>query len=151
MTIPRSSVSPPRLLQSVRTVLRTRRYSARTEEAYVAWIRRYVRFHGLRHPSELGPREVATFLSHLATVERVSASTQNQAASALLFLYRHAMHAPIAWPEGVARAMSPKRLPGVMTVDEVTMIPWLLGGTPRPAATLVSGWGLPPRRGRTLR
>ena len=142
MTLPPTGVSPPRLLQRVRSVLRTRRYSTRTEEAYVAWIRRYVRFHGLRHPSELGPRDVATFLSHLATVERVSASTQNQAASALLFLYRHAMGAPIAWPEGVARAMSPKRLPVVMTVEEVKMILSLLDGTPRLAATLLYGSGL---------
>lgn len=81
-------MASPKLLVQVRLAIRRRHYSRRTEEAYVHWVRRFVRFHGLRHPAEMGAAEVTEFLTHLATARRVSASTQNQAASALLFLYR---------------------------------------------------------------
>lgn len=83
---PHPPARPPRLLDQVRRVLRTRHYSHRTEQAYVGWIRRYILFHGKRHPSELGAAEISAFLTHLATRRNVSASTQNQALSALLFL-----------------------------------------------------------------
>ena len=84
----------PRLLEQVRRAMRVRRYSPRTEEAYVRWVRRFVRHHGLRHPSELGPVEVGAFLTHLATRGHVAAATQTQALCALLFLYRHSVAAP---------------------------------------------------------
>jgi len=87
MTDPRH----PRLLDQIRAAIRTRHYSRRTERAYVAWVRSFVRFHGLRHPEELGGPEVTAFLSHLAVEGRVSASTQSQALSALLFLYKHVL------------------------------------------------------------
>ncbi len=88
------SAPHPKLLPSVRLALRVRHYSPRTEEAYVGWIRRFVRFHQLRHPAELGEREIAEFLTHLATSARVTASTQTQALSALLFLYRDILGRP---------------------------------------------------------
>src|SRR5687768_14259914 len=93
---PPTSTSPPKLLRRVRIALRTARYSPRTEAAYVVWIRRFVRFHGLRHPDSLGEAEVASFLTHLATERRVASSTQTQALSALLFLYREVLGRPLA-------------------------------------------------------
>ena len=107
---------PPRLLPALRAAARARHYSPRTEEAYAAWVRRYVRFHGgARHPRDLGPADVARFLSHLATAGRVSASTQNQARAALLFLYREVLDRPAGELEGVVRARRPHRLPAVLT------------------------------------
>src|SRR6266508_2792525 len=88
----RAGVSSPNLLQQVRRAVRVRHYSPRTEESYVAWVKRYVRFHGLRHPGELGVQEVTRFLSALAETGRLSASSQTQALSALLFLYRDVLH-----------------------------------------------------------
>jgi len=99
-----SPASAPKLLPSVRRALRVRHYSRRTEEAYVGWIRRFVRFHGLRHPAELGEREIAEFLTHLATGARVAASTQTQALSALLFLYRDILGRPFQELQGIVRA-----------------------------------------------
>ena len=101
----------PRLLTRVREAIRTRHLSPRTEEAYVFWIRRYVLFHGKRHPAELGGAEVTRFLSHLAVAARVSASTQNQALSALLFLYRRVLHIDLPWLEGLVRAKRPAPCP----------------------------------------
>jgi Phage integrase, N-terminal SAM-like domain len=94
----------PRLLTTLRASLRVRHYSPRTEEAYVAWVRRFVRFHHFRHPRELGPCAVAAFLSDLATRGRVSESTQNQALAALLFLYREVLREPPPALDGVVRA-----------------------------------------------
>jgi hypothetical protein len=114
-----------KLLVQIRRLLRGRRYSHRTEEAYVAWIRRYLEFYGWRHPARLGKEDVARFLSRLAMERRVSAATQNQAACALMFLYREALALPESWPGGVVRAKTPKRLPVVLTRPEVrvTMLP----------------------------
>jgi integron integrase len=112
----------PKLLTQLRTVLRTRHYSPRTDEAYVYWVRRFVRDAGLRHPTTLSERDVAGFLSELAVRRRVSASTQNQALSALLFLYREVLGAPLALVDGVVRAQRPRRLPTVLTRDEVRTI-----------------------------
>lgn len=119
-----------------------RHYSTRTEEAYLMWIRRFVRFHGTRHPRELGTSEVTRFLSHLATERRVSASTQNQALSALLFLYKDVLDAPLPWVEGVVRAKVPARLPTVLTRDEVRAVLAELPERERLITTLLYGAGL---------
>ena len=103
----------------MRRVLRLRRYSRRTEDSYVAWIRRYVRFCGMRHPRELGPSDVTRFLSSLAVERRVSASTQNQALSAVLFLYRDVLELPVGWLAGIVRAKRAPRVPVVLTAIEV--------------------------------
>ena len=115
----RAGVRRPKLLDQVREVIRTRHYSLRTEEAYVRWVKRFVLFHGTRHPAEMG---VNAFLSHLAVKEHVSASTQNQALSALRFLYREVLTREIGWIEGVVRAKRPKRLPVVLTKPEVEAV-----------------------------
>jgi site-specific recombinase XerD len=107
------------LLDQVRDAIRVRHYSLRTEEAYVHWIRRFILFHGKRHPAQMGAPEVARFLSHLAVRARVSASTQNQALSALLFLYREVLGRDLGLVEGVVRAKGPSRLPVVLTREEV--------------------------------
>ena len=94
----------PKLLDQVREAIHTRQYSVRTEKAYVQWIKRYIFFHQKRHPLEMGEAEVGQFLSHLATEAQVSASTQNQALNALLFLYREVLEKPIGYRNGVVRA-----------------------------------------------
>src|ERR1700719_4257727 len=101
----------PKLLDQVRQLLRARRYSLRTEEAYLGWIRRYILFHGKRHPAEMSEEEVSAFLSHLAVEGRVAASTQNQALSALLFLYKEFLQRELSFIGGVARARRPPKLP----------------------------------------
>src|SRR3989475_4744295 len=104
----------PRLLDRVRAAIRARHYSRRTEEAYVAWIRRYIFFHAKRHPAEMGAPEVTRFLTSLAMDGHVAASTQNQALSALLFLYRQVLEVDLPWLDGVVRARRPERLPVVI-------------------------------------
>src|SRR5881296_1757886 len=106
-----SSAEPakPRLLDRVRTALRSRHYSRRTESAYVAWIRRYIMFHGKRHPGEMGADEVSRFLSSLAVQGRVSASTQNQALAALLFLYGSVLRVDLPWLQDLVRASRPQK------------------------------------------
>lgn len=114
--------SSPSLLSQLRRAIRTRHYSPRTEEAYVHWVRRFIRFAGLRHPRELGAVEVTGFLSHLAVEGRVSASTQNQALSAITFLYREVLDAPVGWLNALVRAKRPARVPVVLTRDEVRRV-----------------------------
>ena len=128
----------PRLLDRVREALRTRHYSPRTEEAYVAWIRRYIFFHGKRHPAELGGPEVTRFLTALAVEGRVAASTQNQALSALLFLYRDVLGRAAVARRCRARKR-PERLPVVLTRDEVRALIERLPGTPWLMACLLYG------------
>ncbi|MGH7645927.1 MAG: phage integrase N-terminal SAM-like domain-containing protein, partial [Gemmatimonadales bacterium] len=113
MSVPSAAAGPRplKLLAQVRQAIRTRHYSRRTEEAYVGWVRRYVRFHGTRHPAELGAAEVSAFLSSLAVEGRVSASTQNQALNAVLFLYRDALGQRLGWLADLVRAKRPTRLP----------------------------------------
>jgi Phage integrase, N-terminal SAM-like domain len=106
-----SAPQQPRLLDRVRLAIRALHYSGRTEGAYLGWIKRYIFFHGKRHPSEMGAVEVTRFLSSLALDGRVAASTQNQALSALLFLYREVLQQDLPWLEGVVRAKRPIRLP----------------------------------------
>src|SRR5690606_39016767 len=113
-----------------------------TEKAYVAWIKRFVLFHDKCHPEEMGASEVSAFLSHLATRRKVSASTQNQALAALLFLYRWVLRKDIGPPETFIRARRPPRLPTVLTVTEVTAVLAELNGSPRLVASLLYGSGL---------
>ncbi len=131
-----------RLLDRVRICLRTKHYSLRTEEAYVGWLRRFILFHGKRHPSEMGEPEINSFLSHLAVRDRVAASTQNQALCALLFLYRHVLQKPFPDLERLIRAKKPIRLPTVMTRDEVRRVLNRMNGTNRVIATLLYGSGM---------
>jgi integron integrase len=133
---------PPRLLDRVRAVLRARHYSRRTEESYIAWIRRYIHFHGRRHPGELGEPEITGFLSALATEQKVSASTQNQALAALLFLYQNVLDREIAWLEGIVRAKRPERLPVVLSRGEIAAVLAKMTGVERLCASLIYGAGL---------
>ena len=105
----------PRLLDQVRAAIRRLHYSRRTEEAYIHWIKRYIYFHGKRHPAELGEAEATAFLSHLATDRRVAAATQGQALAALLFLYKQVLGVELGWLDGITRAKRPVRLPTVST------------------------------------
>lgn len=134
--------SRPRLLDRVREAIRTRHYSRRTEKAYLAWIRRYILFHGKRHPAGMGADEVTAFLTSLAVKGAVAASTQNQALSALLFLYREVLGQPLPWLDGVVRARRPARVPLVLGRDEVRAVLEQLDGVPRLMALLMYGAGL---------
>lgn len=109
----------PKLLDQVRQAIRTRHYSPRTEETYVGWLKRFIFFHNKRHPAEMGEQEIARFLSSLASESHVSASTQNQALNAILFLYREVLRKEIGYVNGVVRAKRPRRLPVVLTKEEV--------------------------------
>ncbi len=133
---------PPRLLDRVREAVRVRHYSRRTEKAYVAWIRRFILFHGKRHPREMGAAEVTQYLSSLAVEGNVAASTQNQALSALLFLYREVLQQQMPWLDDVVRARRPARLPVVLTRLEVQAVILQLRGTARLMAILLYGSGL---------
>ncbi len=122
--------------------MRLRHFSRRTEQAYVRWMRKYREFHGRRDPARLGAASVTAFLSMLATKEQVSASTQNQALAALLFLYRKVLQQDLPWLDEVVRAKTSIRLPVVMTRDEVRRILGCMHGTPRLMADLMYGSGL---------
>jgi site-specific recombinase XerD len=117
-------------------------YSRRTEEAYVHWIKRFIYFTGKRHPATLGETEVTAFLSDLAVVRRVAAATQNQALSALLFLYKEVLGKELGWLDGVKRATRPPRLPTVLTQDEVARLLASMEDTRRLLASLLYGAGL---------
>ena len=132
----------PRLLDRVRETVRARHYSRRTEKAYVHWIRRYIFFHDKRHPAEMGAPEVTAFLTSLAVRDKVAASTQNQALSALLFLYREVLGLELPWLDDVVRAKRPQHLPVVLTRDEVRAVLQRLDGVPRLMAVLLYGAGL---------
>ena len=132
----------PRLLDRVRLKARSRRYSPRTEDAYVGWIRRFILFHGKRHPDTMGEKEVTGFLNALAVRRQVSASTQNQALSALLFLYQEVLGHDLQWLRDVVRAKRPERLPVVLTRDEVRAVIQRLAGPTRLMACLLYGAGL---------
>jgi integron integrase len=119
-----------------------RHYSLRTERAYSDWVRRYIRYHGMRHPSQMGEAQVTAFLSSLANERHVSASTQNQALAAILFLYREVLRQEIPWLEGVVRARRPRRLPVVLTREEVDAVFERMEGTHRLMARLMYGTGL---------
>jgi integrase len=144
-------VQRPRLLDQVRAAIRRLNYSRRTEEAYVHWIKRYIYFHGKRHPRDLGAAGVEAFLSHLATEGRVSASTRNQALAALLFLYREVLGVELPWMEGIVRAKRPVRLPVVLTEAEVRALLAQLDGTRRLAVSLLYSSGMRLLEGLRLR
>jgi integron integrase len=130
------------LLEHVRDAVRTRHYSIRTEEAYIRWVREYILFFDKRHPSELGAKEVSAFVSHLAARRNVAASTQNQALSALLFLYREVLALPIEWVDDIERAKRPKRLPVVFTREEVKAVLGHMRAEAWLMASLLFGSGL---------
>src|SRR3989454_3569569 len=132
----------PRLLDRVREAIRARHYSRRTEKAYVHWIRRFIFFHDKRHPADMGAPEVTRFLSSLAVEGKVAASTQNQALSALLFLYGEVLAVDLPWMDEIVRAKRPQRLPVVLTRDEVRAVLRRLDGPPRLMAFLLYGAGL---------
>ncbi len=142
MTENPSSASAPKLLDQVRGKIRLKHYSIRTEQSYVDWIRRYILFHGKHHPKDMGAQQVEAFLTHLAVEGRVAASTQNQAKSALLFLYREVLGVELPWLDNVERAKAPKRLPVVLTREEVQAVLARLEGTHWLIASLLYGAGL---------
>ena len=137
-----ATTGAPKLLDRVRQTIRAKHYSRRTESAYVDWIRRYIVFHRKRHPSDMGASEIAAFLTWLATERRVSASTQNQALSALLFLYREVLHIEIGQIADVPRARMPVRVPVVVSRDEVARIMKHLDGVTWIMVALLYGAGL---------
>lgn len=133
---------PPRLRERVREVIRTRRYSRRTEKTYWYWIRYFIRFHDLRHPADMGEPEVRAFLTWLATERDVAAATQNQALNALVFLYAKVLERPLGDIGGVTRARRPARLPVVLTHDEASAVLQRLDEPYRTMVGLMYGAGL---------
>ena len=133
---------PPRLLDQVRAPLRTRHYSYRTDKSHVGWIRRFILFHGKRHPREMGATEIEAFLTHLAVNRNVASATQNQALNAILFLYREVLGVDLPWLANIRRAKKPSRLPTVLTRTEVRAVLAQLEGAPWLIASLLYGSGL---------
>lgn len=146
-----SNQSKSPFLESVRGLIRVKHLSYRTEEAYISWIRRFILFHDKRHPQEMGAVEVRAFLTHLAVEGNVAASTQNQAFAALLFLYREFLGKPLDGLGDVVRAKQPKRLPDVLTKDEVRRVLTFLEGEKWLVANLLYGAGLRLREALRLR
>jgi len=138
----KSETRQPKLLDEVRAILRFKHYSLRTEEAYVDWIRRFILFHGKRHPREMGAEEVRAFLTDLATVRNVAAATQNQALSAILFLYQQVIKQDLGWIEGVERAKKPQRLPVVLSREEARKVLAAVPEDYRLMAEILYGSGL---------
>ena len=136
-----ASRRPRRLMDRVRSEIRVRHYSIRTEEAYTSWIRRYIEFHR-RHPRELDGDDLNRFLTHLAVEGRVAVSTQRQALSAILFLYRHVLKIEIDWLDDVVRARQPRRLPNVLSRGEVAAVLSHLQGTAQLVVLLLYGTGM---------
>ena len=141
----------PRLLDRLRDEIRRRHYSRSTETAYVQWARRFILFHGKRHPNDMGAAEVSAFLSALATRGRVAASTQNQALNALVFLYRQLLGRELGELDAIVRAKRPQRLPVVLSELEVSRLLANLSGEPRLVACLLYGGGLRVLEGVSLR
>jgi len=136
------AVQQPKLLDQVRGAIGMRHYSPKTEDSYVHWVKRFIFFHNKRHPAEMGEKEVAQFLSSLARELHVSASTQNQALNAILFLYREVLRKEIGYVDGVIRAKKSRRLPVVLTKEEVKAILGRLSGAPWLMSMLLYGAGL---------
>ncbi len=131
-----------KLLQRTQRLMRAKHYSPRTEKAYLGWIRRFILFHGKRHPAHMGREEIETYLSHLATKRNVAAFTQNQALSAILFLYRTVLDKPDDYRIDAVRARRPKRVPTVLSQEEVRRVLSSLTGTHSLMARLLYGGGL---------
>jgi len=149
--VPAPPNSPPRLLDAVRETIRLKHYSLRTEESYLHWIRRYIHFHGRRHPREMGAPEITAFLNDLVKRRDVAAATQNQALSALLFLYREVLDVRLAWLDGLERAKRPARVPTVLSPAEVASLLSHLQGAKWLMTSLLYGAGLRLRECLTLR
>ena len=132
----------PGLLAVARQKMRTRHLALRTEQVYLQWMRRFIAFHGRRHPRDMGARELEQFLTHLAVVRKVSAPTQNQAMQAILFLYRQVLEIDMPWLENVTRAARPRRQPVVLSRAEVRVLLAHLEGVPWLVANLLYGSGL---------
>lgn len=141
----------PRLLELVRAAIKVRHLSPSTEEAYSRWIRKFIHFHGKRHPRDMGAREVEAYLSHLALQRDVSPSTQNQAKAALLFLYRVVLEVQLPWLNNVVQAKVTPRLPVVLTPTEITRLLDHMDGTMGLFAHLLYGTGLRLKEGLRLR
>lgn len=155
---PRRSLSadrPPlqskRLLDQLRERIRYLHYSLKTEEAYLFWSRAYIRFHGVRHPKDMGAAEVEAFLTHLTNTRRVSVSTHKQALSALLFLYREVIGVDLPWMNEMARPTTPRRIPSVLTIEEVAALLSKTEGETGLLARLLYGTGMRLMEGLRLR
>lgn len=135
-------MTKPKLLDQVRDALRLRHYSIRTEDTYIQWIKRYILFHNKTHPRDLGEAKISAFLTDLAVNKHVSASTQNQALSALLFLYQQVLGIKLDWLDNVVRAKRPKRLPVVLSRGEIQRVLKLISGTNGLIARLMYGTGM---------
>jgi len=140
-----------KLLDRMRAVLRTRHYSIRTEDAYVQWVRRFILFHGKKHPSEMGSEEINEYLTHLAVERHVSASTQSQALAAILFLYRDVLGEEVPWLTELVRAPRRERAPVVLTREEVRRLLGEMSGTAQLVARLLYGTGMRLLEGLRLR
>jgi integron integrase len=147
----RPDAAAPRLLDRLREAIRVRHYSIRTEDAYADWARRFIVFHGKRHPLDLGAPEVSAFLTYLAVQRNVAASTQNQAKSAILFLYRVVLGVELPWLDEIVGAKSPRRLPVVLTPAQVRALLHELHGTMGLVASLLYGTGMRLLEGLRLR
>src|SRR3990167_1102125 len=132
----------PKLLEQMRAIIRVKHYSLATEKNYMQWAKRFILFHGKRHPSDMSAPEVEAFLSALATERNVSASTQNQAMHAILFLYRDVLHIDLPWLDGVTRAKVSKRLPSVLTQQEIAGLLVHVSGTNGLIIRLLYGTGM---------
>ena len=148
---PGAEARPPKLLEQLRTHLRTRHYSIRTETAYIDWVRRFILYHNKRHPREMGADEVGAFLSHLAVDRQVSASTQNQAKAALLYLYKQVLGVDLPWLDEVVQAKRGQRLPVVLTPSEVRGLMLHVEGVAGLIAQLLYGTGMRLMEGVRLR
>jgi integron integrase len=139
-----STVSPqqPRLLDRVRDRLRVKHYSYRTEQSYIHWIKRFILFHGKRHPADMGAAEVEAFLSHLATDREVAAGTQNQAKHAVLFLYKEVLGIDLPWLSGITSAKASRRLPVVLTQAETARLLSRTSGLPGLIVQMLYGTGM---------
>ena len=148
---PRNAKKPKKLLDRLRDRIRLKNYSYRTEKTYVGWVRRYILFHNKRHPQEMGRAEIESFLTHLVVERNVAPSTQNQALHAILFLYREVLEQPIPERINALRAQERRRLPTVLTLDEVKRLLNQIAGVPHLVALLLYGSGLRVREALSLR
>ena len=140
-SLPKSS-QPPKLLDQVRDRIRVKHYSIRTETQYVQWIKRFILFNGKRHPRDMGAQEIEAFLTHLAVEGNVAAATQNQALSAILFLYREVLGMELPWLDKIVRAKRPQRLPVVLTKQEVRSVLEQMSGVYGLMAAMLYGTGM---------
>ncbi len=135
-------MAEPRLMDKVRDAMRVKHYSIRTEQSYLQWIKRYIFFHNKKHPADMGEAEITAFLTYLAVSKNVTPSTQNQALSALLFLYKQVLNIELQWVDGVVRAKRPSRLPTVLPKEQVTQLLASIPGVNGLIARLLYGTGM---------